>query len=142
VKSDGRKKIARAKITRENPAVAKRYWTQEAARWRSWTCLGGTITSSRNYLFTFFFFEVLEVEGRATNRRRHNNNNNNYGCDDRGELSDWQVVCGGGGVRFALEPAGALENEQKNDESTTQARRFAFVGLPTNRTPPVLSLYT
>lgn len=31
------------------------------------TAVVNVIASSCNYLFTFFFFEVLEVEGRATN---------------------------------------------------------------------------
>jgi len=55
----------------------------------------------------------------------------NCGCDDRGEQSDCPVVYGEEGVSIALEPAGVLENEQKNNKSTTQARRIAFVGRPT-----------
>lgn len=109
----------------------------ERKRWR-----GGGRKRHRVIIYLSFSSWELEVEGRATNwRRRHNN----YGCDDRGEQSDWQLVSvWGRGVRIALEPAGELENEQKN-ESTTQARRFAYVVRRTwltNWTPPVLSFYT
>lgn len=92
-RSRRREKNARAKITRENAAAV-----------RHRTRLGGPRTSSRTHLF---FFEVLEVEGRATAITTTT-------TVVMVTVAGNKRVSRAGGVGTALEAAGALENEQKN----------------------------